>query len=580
MQRNLTISEMPIDAIIPIEILRAIFYYLNLEDLATVKRVSKKYLQIASSQELWKEKYFQHFPLEEINKNQDIDWYKQFKTTYEALYCQLSTYERKLFSYAKEGNSQKLQSLVSLKDLDQVEWEYCSLLYWISRRCNQTLLDHIYAMIVNRFASENIVADEKGRGLLYWSIRLNQPLAPISALISKTNFTDLEQGDAKSPLYLAAKMGKLDIVKRLIEAGASLNAKYVNGGTAFSIALEYKHLDIAYFLIEKQGIDVDSGRNNLPPLYWATKYADSNLFKKIVALTKNVNAGLSSRTALHIAAKKGKLETVMCLLEKNANPNLLTENGETALILAVHNRHYATAAYLLKNNADPNIRDTKNESHIDGKTALYIAVENNDERMVALLLEHYADPNLRSKFGISPLFNAIYKGYTNIAKRLINAQANVNDVGIKIPCPIHIAVDLGNTEIIKKLIDHKVDINALWQGKSPLHIAIYNNDIETIKMLLSYDVDLTISYKTTVNDIINYSNTFSDEIKLRLKNLIQEKLLTATINPKNTMNFFTSSNNPEISFTPLEIAQIVGNEEVVQLLSNADVTHKAKKLKS
>lgn len=47
------------------------------------------------------------------------------------------------------------------------------------------------------------------------------------------------------------------------------------------------------------------------------------------------------RTALHYAAMHGDLKKVELLLNKGANPNLITSDGETALDLATMNKHKA-----------------------------------------------------------------------------------------------------------------------------------------------------------------------------------------------------------------------------------------------
>ena len=57
-----------------------------------------------------------------------------------------------------------------------------------------------------------------------------------------------------SPLHEAAANGFLEFAKLLVENGADVNQKDDSGKTPLTIALEYKHPNVAKFLREHGGV--------------------------------------------------------------------------------------------------------------------------------------------------------------------------------------------------------------------------------------------------------------------------------------------------------------------------------------
>jgi serine/threonine-protein phosphatase 6 regulatory ankyrin repeat subunit B len=91
------------------------------------------------------------------------------------------------------------------------------------------------------------------------------------------------------------------------------------------------------------------------------------------------------------ASQNGHLKVVELLLKQQADPNIQTKNGYTALMSASQNGHLKVVELLLKQQANPNIQ-TK-----DGCTALMYASQNGHLKVVELLLKQQADPNIQKK---------------------------------------------------------------------------------------------------------------------------------------------------------------------------------------
>jgi len=108
----------------------------------------------------------------------------------------------------------------------------------------------------------------------------------------------------RTPLHLAARLGRKGVAELMIKAGANVDARRQDGSTPLLEALYHKHVEMATMLVEK-GCDV-------------------NMI--------NTETG---EGPLHLAAWVGAPGLVELLLKRGADPRLRTkEDGRTALDVA------------------------------------------------------------------------------------------------------------------------------------------------------------------------------------------------------------------------------------------------------
>ncbi|OYT69279.1 MAG: hypothetical protein CFK49_07970 [Armatimonadetes bacterium JP3_11] len=156
-------------------------------------------------------------------------------------------------------------------------------------------------------------------------------------------------------LLQAVESGDLEQVKRVLTAGAVVNARTKSGLTALSIAVIRGYDAIALLLIEK-GASLDArdrsgDRENRMP----------------------------GNSPVHYAAIYGRTRVLKAMLDRGVSPNLRDRNGRTLLMLAAENGHRETVKLLLERGADPKTRSAL------GDTALDAARRSGDPEIVRMI---------------------------------------------------------------------------------------------------------------------------------------------------------------------------------------------------
>lgn len=199
-------------------------------------------------------------------------------------------------------------------------------------------------------------------------------------------------------------------------------------------------------------------------------------------------------TLLHIAAAQGNDVATRILLENGAHPNAHDSSFITALHLAATFGHATIAEMLL--HAGANALAPAYPS-MTNKTALHLAAQAGYDNIISLLIEHYtaairrAHPSLSAKrirhqvkisllnkqdlMGFSPLFDAILNNHLPAALCLLRHGASVKVRSRMHATVMHIAADVGLTEIIPILFGKLPGLlNAHDENNNtPLHNAAY-----------------------------------------------------------------------------------------------------------
>lgn len=300
-----------------------------------------------------------------------------------------------------------------------------------------------------------------------------------------------------SAFYQAIKSGNVESVKFFIREDPNLATLYINGsGDIPPPIIEASKLmsgdNMVRCMIE-HGADVNRGVNHLSPearesyyssifisldrgsISMANIHAKRGLLRtlsfqqlqRFIGCGFDINLEIGDETPLSYAASSGKIDWVEWLIDHGANVDGPISGGQSTLssplMEAIWGRHDAAAIVdiLVDNGADVN--GTRNYEVKDG---LIVA---------------------------SSVHLAIITADMGVLRALLRRDANVNLEGDNYGIPLKKATVDGNVEVIRLLVSHGADINAVVQGIPVLHEAIFNRQLEAVSVLLDLGAHINIS---------------------------------------------------------------------------------------
>ncbi|MEY4641790.1 MAG: hypothetical protein RLZZ227_1784 [Pseudomonadota bacterium] len=239
-----------------------------------------------------------------------------------------------------------------------------------------------------------------------------------------------------TPLLLAARDGRMESVRVLVEAGADVNAIAADGKNGIGLAIFNGSFDIASYLVDQGGDVNQADAQRFTPLFWAVERRNMETAPNFPWMVTD-----------------DPLPLIRKLLEQGADPNHLVNNT-------------------------PNARMRGGSPRIVFATAIMRAAFSSDLELVQLLLMFGADPHIKSSDNETTLAAAAGLGWVHgfhkdrslddrleIIKILVELGMDVNwqdNYGIS---PLMVAANLGNVPIIEYLIEQGADLGAYDLGK-------------------------------------------------------------------------------------------------------------------
>ena len=289
--------------------------------------------------------------------------------------------------------------------------------------------------------------------------------------------------NGETALMTAAEKGNTSIAKMLLEKGAEINTKNKQGQTPLLKIAEKENLDMINFLLEN-GADINARDK------WKETALITTLRKhKMAAAKLLIDKGADIRvkdnfyqcTPLIWASNLGDIELVRLLLEKGAHVNAEDIEKKTALVHAALNGHQQTRELLLKHGADP----------------VYLKIftkkiENNQEVEVADIGLHWTlqqtkDPKIKN------LLAAVALGDVNkvnglLNKEIINKKINSLNGGTVLSW----AAISNQPQVVKQLIEKGANVDARSDyNLTPLIEAAHRGHLEVVRFLLQSGADKT-----------------------------------------------------------------------------------------
>lgn len=250
-----------------------------------------------------------------------------------------------------------------------------------------------------------------------------------------------------------------------------------------------------------------------------SKNNDSDIVRLLLEYKVDPNIqSIDGTTSLMIASLRGFTNSVRLLLEHNADPNIQDNQGETALSNAASGGLTDVVRLLLEHKATPNTQG------FFRRTPLILACMGGFIDIVRLLLAHNANFNLSCSFGYIALDVACKYRFTNIVRVLLEHYTDKNIQGSSFTRAFRWAVKnrdinssllllqlgadsiirdsashlsllasgFGNIDVLKRLLEYKVDVNTVYDGYTPLITASREGRTDIVRLLLVHNADPNI----------------------------------------------------------------------------------------
>uniref|UniRef100_UPI0037E7BC30 NF-kappa-B inhibitor epsilon n=1 Tax=Semicossyphus pulcher TaxID=241346 RepID=UPI0037E7BC30 len=184
---------------------------------------------------------------------------------------------------------------------------------------------------------------------------------------------DIQNNLYQSPLHLATYLNLTEVVKGLLEKGASLELQDQDGNTALHVACQHGQTECATEMTRELSpsklapvLETQNWRG-LACLHLAALNRQHHIMKLLMKKEAdlNIQEGTSGKTALHLAVELHDITSVKLLLGRGANVDAAMFNGCTALHLAVGRQDAAIANLLCQSGADTMLRNMEDETALD-----------------------------------------------------------------------------------------------------------------------------------------------------------------------------------------------------------------------
>lgn len=324
----------------------------------------------------------------------------------------------------------------------------------------------------------------------------------VDEMIEKACNLDARGADGKTALMMAVVKNDVEIVEKLIVAGADVNVKDSLGDTSL---FKVKSPEVAKILLEN---GIKTGEKNCDEetaLMEACKKGDLSIVEVIIdkmtidEINERDKKGI---TALMMAVENGNNEIVKLLINKGADIELHDKwNGTTALMIAAKKGNKEMVDFLVANGADIYATGSGDNAHFGAKSIgiakelkckenyfFYLASGGYIETLEWKLSEF--DVNSKDEWNRTALMEASRNGCSKVVGLLLENGGNVNDKDVFGRTALIYACIGGKyykEDVVEKLLKNGADVfhKDKWGMNALMYAEKYcRNDV--VKMLKEY----------------------------------------------------------------------------------------------
>ncbi|CAC5390765.1 unnamed protein product [Mytilus coruscus] len=294
------------------------------------------------------------------------------------------------------------------------------------------------------------------------------------------------------PLIESAWEGFEDVVEMLLDMESDINVTDKFGRTALFVASKLGKLNVVILLLSKGANSSLCDCDGQYPLLIACKEGYDAVVKVLLKQTTDINRCDSKGTSPLIGASyAGKKGIVEMLVRAKADISICNNKGQSPLFIAASKGRKDVVEFLIKtSHAEISKRDN------DGRSPLLIACQNRQQSVVDSLIQEHCNISQCNWEKQSPLFIACAEGFTEIVNSLVKGGANKEQRDEDGRTPLFIACERGRTDIVKILIETGADISTTDNNKrTPFYAACRQGSLDIVQMLKEKEADVSACTK-------------------------------------------------------------------------------------
>ena len=217
--------------------------------------------------------------------------------------------------------------------------------------------------------------------------------------------------EQSSAIHMAAIYGLRYVMQRLLDEGISADLRDSRGRTPLFLAAIMGGVDVVKLLLARDDVDINAQTDppfSMTTLYMVAAGSRIEILRTLLQGGADVNLRSWRGTALNRAVSSGNATSTKLLLEAGADPDSRDENGnpvifEVAKALGTYDSGPAAQIVKLLHKHGANL-EAKDSSQ---STLLHVAAEACNLEAVQMLLAEGLDPDVVDKMGQTPLHKAL-----------------------------------------------------------------------------------------------------------------------------------------------------------------------------